>query len=39
LLKPLVTLYPDTEIDPIFKYDYHEVEMALPEKKFASGRR
>jgi carbonic anhydrase len=41
LLKPLITLYPDTEIDPIFKYDYHEAEMALPkpEKKFAFSRR
>lgn len=38
LLKSLVTLYPDTEIDPIFKYDYQEVDMALPEKKSLSGR-
>ncbi len=26
LLKPLITLYPDTEIDPIFKYDFEKIE-------------
>lgn len=36
LLKPLVTLYPDTAVEEIFKYDYKEVEMALSEKKLRS---
>ncbi len=26
LLKPLITLYPGTEIDPVFKYDFEKIE-------------